>query len=183
MVMDYFSSKLATVSSKSCCLCNRFIHSHKQLKHSLEFPQKRSFCEKGSESELSTRTGKAKEGMLFPPLSGPHPPWVQWLWNRRVEYWAICLLTHSLIPLTHSLALHCSLRSPAPLRSLTPEHLGKRIMSMNWMRRFYTVSAHSAMDQNSQKGIDRSMIYRASKGQEMPLRSELKLFEDDTFNW
>ena len=47
-------------------------------------------------------------------------------------------LAHSLAPLTHSLALHCSLRSRAPLRSvvrslahtLAIELMGKRFMSM-----------------------------------------------------
>ena len=43
--------------------------------------------------------------------------WVEWLWNRRVEYWA-----RSLAPLTHSLAPHCSLRSRASPRSFVRSH-------------------------------------------------------------
>ena len=43
--------------------------------------------------------------------------WVEWLWNRCSEYWAICSSTHLLAPLTHSLAPHCSLFSRALLRS------------------------------------------------------------------
>ena len=61
-------------------------------------------------------------------------------------------LARSLTPLTHSLAPHCSLRSRAPLRSITfslayslaPELMGKKFLSMKWTRQFHPLSIHCA---------------------------------------
>ena len=50
---------------------------------------------------------------------------------------------------TSSFTSHSSLRPRAPLRSfvclLTPELMEKWFLSVNWMRRFPTISTHSAM--------------------------------------
>ena len=60
------------------------------------------------------------------PLSSyffPHPTMTQNNQGSRRKYWATYFSVHSfacpLAPLTHSLALHCLLRSCAPLRSFT----------------------------------------------------------------
>ena len=82
--------------------------------------------------------------------------WIEWLWYRFVEYGAILSsvrsLARSLAALTHSLTPQCSLRSRASLRSfvrslthsLTPALMGKRFLSMNWMRRFHIIWTHCA---------------------------------------
>ena len=76
---------------------------------------------------------------------------VEWLWNRRVQYWAICSFVRShctahsfacsalLATLARSAALICSLT-----RSLTPELMGKRFLSAKYTRRFHTLLAHCA---------------------------------------
>ena len=65
--------------------------------------------------------------------------------DMKLTHWA---LGH-LLP-THSLALHCLLCSQTLLHSLAhslvPTLMGKRFMSINWMRRFYKVSTHCVLE-------------------------------------
>ena len=75
----------------------------------------------------------------------------QWLKRLWLTPWV--LLARMPAPLTHSLPLHCSLRSRGPLRSfvrplahsLAPELIGKWFISMNRMHQFNDISNHSAL--------------------------------------
>ena len=58
--------------------------------------------------------------------------WVEWLWNRRGAGWAI--RSALLVPLARSAAL---------IRSLAPELMGTRSLSMIWTRRFFIIWTHS----------------------------------------
>ena len=81
--------------------------------------------------------------------------WVEWLWNRRVEYSTIHSSIRSFVRTPHSFAKLRTARTARGLRtrsfvrslthSLTRELMGKRFMLMNWMRRFHAVSTHCAL--------------------------------------
>ena len=81
--------------------------------------------------------------------------WIQWFrasWKQDVFNGPFAYpLARSLAPLTYLLAPHCS---RAPLRSFVRSlarslthsgAYGKEVLSMKWMRRFHTVSAHCAL--------------------------------------
>ena len=79
--------------------------------------------------------------------------WFEMMWNRRVEYWATRSSVRSFTRTAHSFtcsALLASLARSAALIhslacSLTLKLMGKRFLSTNWMRWFYTVSSHCAL--------------------------------------
>ena len=81
------------------------------------------------------------------------------------------LLASSLEPLTHSLRPHCSLRSRSPLRSfvrslahsLAPKLMGKKFLSIERMRRFHTISTHSAIAICSRRKDARGISHAVSR--------------------
>ena len=85
---------------------------------------------------------------LWKPFLRNVPQLAEWLPNWRVKYWAIRSSVRSFARTAHSFAcsaLLASLARSAALirslaRSLTPELMGKRFLSMKWTRRFHTFS-------------------------------------------
>ena len=83
---------------------------------------------------------------------GTIPHWVESLWYRRVEHWAIRSSIRSFARTAHSFACSALLASLARsvalirslTRSLTLELMGKRFLSTEWTRRFHIISTHSA---------------------------------------
>ena len=77
-------------------------------------------------------------------------------WNTfKVPQWS--LYTGPFAP--HSPAPHCSLcTSAAFIHSLTPQLMGKRFMSMIWMRWFHSVLTHSASTKRSETYVKSAML-------------------------
>ena len=99
--------------------------------------------------DTSSGTVPLHHGNGLPRSTSPctSAQWVDWLWNRRVEYWAIRSSVPSFARTAHSFACSALIASSArsAQHSLTPELMGKRLMSMHWTRRFHTDSTHCAV--------------------------------------
>ena len=84
---------------------------------------------------------------------------------RPLAYQFACSLAHLLAP-------HYSLCSRAPLRSfarslvhsLAPELMGQKFLSLNWTRRFHSVSSHCAMrTKRKEKALSLFLCFRFEK--------------------
>ena len=70
--------------------------------------------------------------------------WLEWLWNWRVEYWAIRSSARTAHSFACSALLASLMRFAALIsilaRSLARKLMGKRFLSMKWTRQFHNIS-------------------------------------------